>query len=265
MPRAHQAVRLSLHAVAASVVMAASLAAAPTTAVADGLPSQWCTVNGVEAPPGNVYGTEGADTILCENDVKNVIIYGGKGNDNIRVKGMLIDSQVLGGDGDDTLQVNNLAPQNDDSSVRGGAGNDTIITALVVGTAEHGAAVYGDHGNDKITTGSVMGQPGPYERGGGQVFGNDDDDFITTGAVDLGGRVLGGSGDDTVEPRAVGTESAGVVLGGPGNDRIRGLADTAVTIGPGYGQVDGGLGTDACKVKHASTGDRVRSSVANCP
>ncbi|MFE0131888.1 hypothetical protein ACFWY6_09965 [Streptomyces sp. NPDC059037] len=40
---------------------------------------------------------------------------------------------------------------------RPAGGNDTLITALVVGTAEHGATVHGDHGDDKITTGAVQG------------------------------------------------------------------------------------------------------------
>ncbi|MEU3775771.1 hypothetical protein AB0F11_21640 [Streptomyces sp. NPDC032472] len=256
--------RTATYALAGTVAAAASLAAGPARA-ADALPSHWCYVNGVEAPPGDrVKGTSGPDVILCENDVENTIIYGGGGNDNIRVKGMLVDSQVLGGEGDDTLQVNNLYPRNGNSSVRGGSGNDTIITALVVGTAEHGATVYGDHGDDNITTGSVLGEPGEYQRGGGQVFGNDGSDFIRTGNVDLGGRILGGSQADIIEPKSVGAESAGIVQGGPGNDTVRGQSDSVLTIGPGYGQVDGGLGANSCKLKHYSTGDRVRSSVANC-
>ncbi|MFF3863138.1 hypothetical protein [Streptomyces sp. NPDC002209] len=265
MLRTRRTLRTASYTLAGTVAVAASFVAGPAQA-AEPLPSHWCYVNGVEAPPGQeVRGTSADDTILCENDVENVIIYGGAGNDNIRVKGMLIDSQVLGGEGDDTLQVNNLSPRNGNASVRGGAGNDTIITALVVGTAEHGAAVYGDHGDDKITTGSVMGQPGEYERGGGQVFGNDGSDLIRTGNVDLGGRVLGGSENDIIEPKSVGAESAGIVQGGPGNDTVRGLNDTVLTIGPGYGQVDGGIGTNSCRVRHFSTGDRVRSSLANCP
>ncbi|MER7461485.1 hypothetical protein [Streptomyces sp. NPDC097981] len=264
MLRTRRKLRTATYALATMVAASASLAAGPARA-ADALPSHWCYVNGVEAPPGQeVRGTSADDIILCENDVENVIIYGGGGNDNIRVKGMLIDSQVLGGEGDDTLQVNNLAPRTGSSSVRGGLGNDTIITGLVVGTADHGASVYGDHGEDKITTGSVMGQPGEYERGGGQVFGNDGADLIRTGNVDLGGRVLGGSENDVIEPKSVGAESAGIILGGPGNDTVRGLNDTVLTIGPGYGQVDGGLGANACRVRHFSTGERVRSSLANC-
>ncbi|MFB7056362.1 hypothetical protein [Streptomyces vinaceus] len=265
MLRTRRKLRTATYLLAGSVVAAATLAAAPAQA-ASSLPSYWCYLNGVEVKSGLtvVRGTEGVDTILCENDVENVIIDGAGGNDNIRVKGMLIDSQVLGGEGDDTLQVNNLAPKNGNSSVRGGLGSDTIITALVVGTSEHGASVYGDHGDDKITTGSVMGQPGEYERGGGQVFGNDGNDLIRTGNVDLGGRVLGGSENDVIEPKSVGAESAGIVQGGPGNDTVRGLNDTVLTIGPGYGQVDGGIGTNSCRVKHFSTGDRVRSSLSNC-
>ncbi|MFJ7154106.1 hypothetical protein ACIQUQ_04125 [Streptomyces sp. NPDC101118] len=264
MPRQHRAIRTTLPALAACVVVTAALAASPAQAAA-ALPAHWCYVNGVEAPPGNVNGTSGPDTILCEGDVENVIIWGGAGNDNIRIKGLLVDGEMLGGEGDDTLQVNNLYPRKGDSMVRGGAGNDTIITALVVGTAEHGATVHGDHGDDKITTGSVLGQPGEYQRGGGQVFGNDGADVIRTGNVDLGGRVLGGSEDDVIEPKSVGAESAGIVQGGPGKDTIRGAADTVLTIGPGYGQLEGGPGADTCKFAHASTGERIRSSVAGCP
>ncbi|WP_406185915.1 hypothetical protein [Streptomyces sp. NBC_01006] len=266
MLRTRRKLRTATYVLATVIAASASIAAAPARA-AHSLPSYWCYLNGVEVRSGLtvVRGTGGVDTILCENDVENVIIDGGGGNDNIRVKGMLIDSQVLGGEGDDTLQVNNLAPKNGNASVRGGLGNDTIITALVVGTADHGASVYGDHGDDKITTGSVMGQPGEYERGGGQVFGNDGSDLIRTGNVDLGGRVLGGSENDIIEPKSVGAESAGIVQGGPGNDTVRGLNDTVLTIGPGYGQVDGGIGTNSCRVKHFSTGDRVRSTLSNCP
>ncbi|MGW4998085.1 hypothetical protein ACWEP8_10435 [Streptomyces hydrogenans] len=264
MPRA---LRTTFHALAAVTAVTGLLAGSPVAAAQPGagpLPTHWCYVNGVEAPPGNVYGTSGNDSILCENDVENAIIYGGGGDDNIRVKGMIVDSSVLGGEGNDIIQVNNLYPRHGDSTVRGGAGDDTIITALVVGSADHGATVYGDHGDDKITTGSVMGQPGPYERGGGQVFGNDDNDVIQTGTVDLGGRVLGGSENDVIEPRSVGVESSGTILGGPGDDRIRGKGDTVLLIGPGYGQVDGGMGVNECKLRHASTGERVRSSIANC-
>ncbi|MEU7065466.1 hypothetical protein ACIGQE_09545 [Streptomyces sp. NPDC053429] len=265
MLRTRRTLRTATYALAATVAASASLAAGPAQAAADPLPSHWCYVNGQEARPGPVVeGTDGPDTIVCENDVENAIIDGKGGNDNIRVKGMLIDAQVLGGEGDDTLQVNNLYPRSGNSTVRGGLGNDTIITALVVGTAAHGAAVYGDHGNDTITTGSVMGPQGEYERGGGQVFGNDGNDRIRTNSVDLGGRVLGGAGDDIIEPASVGSESAGVVLGGPGDDRVRGQNDSVLTIGPGYGQVDGGIGINHCKVKHFSTGDRIRSSIANC-
>ncbi|NXY98913.1 hypothetical protein HYE82_31945 [Streptomyces sp. BR123] len=266
MLRTRRKLRTATYALAGTVVAAAALAAGPAAQAADSLPSYWCYINGVEARSGMtvVRGTSGADTILCENDVENVIIDGMGGDDNIRVKGMVVDSQVLGGEGDDTIQVNNLYPRGGNSSVRGGAGDDTIITALVVGTAAHGATVYGDHGADKITTGSVLGEPGEYQRGGGQVFGNDGSDTIRTGNVDLGGRVLGGSEHDIIEPKSVGAESAGIVQGGPGNDTVRGQADTFLVIGPGYGQVDGGLGTNSCKMKHFSTGERVRSSIANC-
>ncbi|TGB13953.1 hypothetical protein [Streptomyces sp. MZ04] len=256
--------RTALCVLPTAVLVTASLAMAPARAAAS-LPAHWCAVNGEEAPPGaKVTGTPGPDTILCEGDVENVIVWGGGGDDNIRVKGLVVDASVLGGEGADTIQVNNLYPRNGDSMVRGGGGNDTIITALVAGTAEHGATVHGDHGDDKITTGAVQGQPGTYQRGGGQVFGNDGNDVIHTSAVDLGGRVVGGSENDIIEPKAVGAESSGTIQGGPGEDTVQGQQGKVLTIGPGWALVDGGPGTDKCKVKHASTGDRIRSSIASC-
>ncbi|NBE50698.1 hypothetical protein [Streptomyces boluensis] len=265
MLRTRRTLGTALRALPTSVLVVASVAMAPAPAAAP-LPAHWCSVNGVEAPPGErVEGTPGPDTIMCEGDVQNAIVWGGGGDDRIRVKGLVVDSSVLGGDGDDTIQVNNLYPRTADAMVRGGGGDDSIITAVVVGTAEHGATVHGDHGNDEITTGTVQGQPGPYQRGGGQVFGNDGNDVIRPSSVDLGGRVVGGSENDLIEPKSVGAESSGTIQGGPGNDVVRAPGDEVLTIGPGWAMVDGGPGTDECKVKHASTGDRIRSSVAGCP
>ncbi|MDQ8702050.1 hypothetical protein RCO28_06030 [Streptomyces sp. LHD-70] len=265
MLRTRRTLRTAMRVLPTSVLVVASVAMAPAPAKAP-LPAHWCTVNGEEAPPGEkVTGTPGSDTILCEGDVQNVILWGGGGGDKIRVKGLVVDASVLGGEGDDTIQVNNLYPRNADSMVRGGGGDDTIITALVVGTAEHGATVHGDHGDDEITTGAVQGQPGTYQRGGGQVFGNDGNDTIRTSAVDLGGRIVGGSENDIIEPKSLGVESSGTIQGGPHNDVIRGRGGEVLTIGPGWAVVDGGLGADRCNVKHAGVGERIRSSVASCP
>ncbi|MFJ6571880.1 hypothetical protein ACIQNU_31190 [Streptomyces sp. NPDC091292] len=251
-------------AVVATVIAVASLTVTPVQAES-GLPSHHCVVNGKAAPPGDmVRGTPGNDVIECENDVENVTIWGDDGDDNIRVKGLIIDSQILGGDGNDRIQTSHLLPRQGQSTIRGGAGDDTIIVATVIGTAEHGATVYGDQGNDTITVGSVFGQPGPFMRGGGQVFGNDGNDTISTGVIDFGGRVLGGSEDDIIEAKGVGVETGGVIQGGPGLDTIRGTGDTVLKVGPGWGVVDGGIGEDTCKVEHANP-ERARSTIASCP
>ncbi|WP_424216753.1 hypothetical protein ACN20G_32055 (plasmid) [Streptomyces sp. BI20] len=239
----------------------------PASAVAagSGMPSHQCVVNGRLAPPGAaVNGTPKNDRIECENDVENVTIYGGGGDDYIRVKGLVIDSQVLGGDGKDTIQTSHLFPRAGYSTVRGNAGDDTIIVATVRGTTEHGATVYGDMGNDKITVGSVHGSPGEYERGGGQVFGNDGADVITAGVIDFGGRVLGGSENDVIEAKGLGVETGGTIQGGPGKDTIRGIGKTVLLAGPGWGVVDGGLDVDNCVVRHANPA-RARSTIASCP
>jgi hypothetical protein len=229
------------------------------------LPSHQCTVNGVAvAPDEQVRGTSSDDWIECENDIENVIIWGGGGDDYIRVKGLIVDSYVLGGDGRDRIQTSHLLPRRASSSVRGNSGNDTLIVATVRGTADHGAAVYGDMGDDRITVGSVHGATADYSRGGGQVFGNDGKDRITSGTIDFGGRVLGGSENDLIEAKAVGPEAGGVIQGGPGSDTVRGTDNTVLTAGPGWGMVEGGLGEDICKVRHASP-DRARSTIAGCP
>lgn len=258
---------------AAGGLLATSLVATSLTAITGSaaaaersvLPSHQCTVNGVSAPPGDmVRGTARNDTIECENDINNVTVWGAGGNDNIRVKGLIIDSQVLGGDGRDTIQTSHLLPRYGASSVRGNAGGDILIVATVRGTGDHGATVYGDMGDDTITVGSVHGAPGEHERAGGQVFGNDGYDRITSGTIDFGGRVVGGSEDDLIEVRAVGPEAGGTVQGGPGEDTIRGTDDSVLSAGPGWGVVDGGLGVDDCKAEHAAP-DRARSMIANCP
>ncbi|GGU63212.1 hypothetical protein [Streptomyces lavendofoliae] len=253
--------------VATSLVVTSLTAITGSTAAAErnALPSHQCTVNGVSAPPGDmVRGTARNDTIECENDINNVTVWGAGGNDNIRVKGLIIDSQVLGGDGRDTIQTSHLLPRNGSATVRGNAGDDTLIVATVRGTSDQGAAVYGDMGDDRITVGSVHGTPGEHERGGGQVFGNDGYDRITSGTIDFGGRVVGGSEDDLIEAKAVGPEAGGTIQGGPGEDIVRGTGNTVLSAGPGWGVVDGGLGTDDCKAAHAAP-ERARSTIANCP
>ncbi|MFD5558422.1 hypothetical protein ACFWIA_31875 [Streptomyces sp. NPDC127068] len=251
-------------ALSATLLAAASLSTAPAQAH-EGLPSHHCVVNGSSVPPGQtVQGTPGDDVIECENDVENVIIWGGGGDDNIRVKGLIIDAQVLGGDGDDRIQTSHLYPRADQASVRGGTGDDTIIVPTVMGSTENGATIYGDQGEDRITVGTVSGAPGQHARGGGQVFGNDGADAISTGVIDFGGRVLGGSENDLIEAKGVGPEAGGVIQGGPGRDTIRGTKDTVLRAGPGWGLVDGGLDTDQCNVVHASP-ERARSTIAGCP
>ncbi|MEU7278519.1 hypothetical protein AB0A69_06980 [Streptomyces sp. NPDC045431] len=267
MPRTSRTSRVAVRGAFAASVIATSLTAFPAHAedAHRALPSHQCTVNGKTVEPGErVNGTSRDDKIECENDIENVIIWGGGGNDNIRVKGLILDSQVLGGDGDDTIQTSHLMPRHGYSTVRGNSGHDTIIVATVRGTADHGATVYGDMGNDRITVGSVHGAPGDYARGGGQVFGNDGTDRISSGTIDFGGRVLGGSENDLIEAKAVGPEAGGTIQGGPGVDTIHGTDNSVLSAGPGWGVVDGGLDVDKCRVEHAAP-DRARSTIASCP
>ncbi|MET9801037.1 hypothetical protein [Streptomyces sp. NPDC006368] len=267
MPSTSRRTRAAVRGTFAASVIVTCLTTVPAHAedAHSALPSHQCTVNGRTVEPGDrVYGTRYDDKIECENDIENITIWGAGGDDNIRVKGLIIDSQILGGDGDDTIQTSHLMPRHGSSTIRGNTGADTIIVPTVRGTADHGATVYGDMGDDRITVGSVHGAPGDYARGGGQVFGNDGSDHITSGVIDFGGRVLGGSENDLIEAKGVGPEAGGTIQGGPGVDTIRGTNNGVLSAGPGWGVVDGGLDVDACKVEHASP-DRARSTIASCP
>ncbi|MFF3315130.1 hypothetical protein ACFYV5_06395 [Streptomyces sp. NPDC003035] len=246
-------------------VAAASLAGAPAQAAGPHqgkVPMHQCWVNGVSAPPGDkVNGTDKDDHIFCDSDLEGVTVWGGAGNDMIEVRGLVIDSAISGGDGDDVIRAKHLVPQTTFSMVRGNRGNDVIKVATVRGDgAKLGAVVHGDDGDDKITTGSVSGAPGQFNRGGGIVTGNDGVDTIKTGIIDFSGRVLGGSENDTIEAKALGPESGGLIQAGPGNDKISGPDGTILIVGEHWGNVDGGVGRDDCRVKSVST----RTAISSC-
>ncbi|WP_254796979.1 Hint domain-containing protein [Sulfitobacter albidus] len=147
-----------------------------------------------------IQGGAGGDTI--DGGAGADSIEGGGGNDFIRhaVGGDTVD----GGAGSDTI-YGGFAPGDDDAVLRGGDGNDSIVT--------YGAndTVFGDAGND-----TIVGDAGNESFDGGadddDIWGGDGDDTIT-----------GGTGRDTVE-------------GGAGNDSLSGGDGDDVFV---YAQAEG--------------------------
>lgn len=161
----------------------------------------------LKAPPREIRGTEGDDTLLGtpEDDMIDAlggddIVFGRQSNDIIVGGGG--DDTLLGGDGNDILYGgaggDRLFGGNGNDILFGGDGDDQLFgevgdDVLIAGT-----------GNDTASGGS----------GDDKLFGDDGNDAL---AGDAGQDLLdGGEGDDTL----TGGTGDDVVVAGAGNDRV---------------------------------------------
>ncbi len=153
--------------------------------------------------PATIAGAAGSDIIRFYGDAPT-LIGGGIGDDRINVtgNGYTIDggpgidrielhgdnNTVTGGSGDDSIRAYTF-PSNDSpvlgSILRGGDGNDTIITFGRRG--DHTFAIFGDAGNDYLRSGfssdTLTGGPGAdtLRSGGGiDIFNTDPDDTFAS-------------------------------------------------------------------------------------
>lgn len=228
---------------------------------------------------GEISGGDGDDVLHADSIQQTGRIDGGNGNDQVTVgtmNGADIDSigvtaaNVSGGAGNDTIKVDVVGMQ---SSVGGDEGDDTIEIGQLNGPKDpyhkcppgthppvnprpgqplkpgeceedkidfHKGIVRGDAGNDKITI-QVLGKSGrvwgdSYE-GNNDVTGND---TIIIGQINAEGQVRGGPGADQITVNGP-VSPKGSVLGEQGND-------TLIVNGKNDGLVDGGPGTDKCRV-----------------
>jgi len=173
-------------------------------------------------------GGDGDDVI--DGGIDDDDIQGGEGDD--RIVGAEGNDTILGGDGNDTIYANNdpvlgldeleieddgsnplgpdLAPDNGDDLVDGGAGNDVI---------------FGGDDNDTLIGGS----------GDDVLDGGIDDDLLRGGAGD--DTLEGGQGDDSLE----GGSGDDSLEGGTGDDTLRGnLGEDSLHGGDGDDLLDGG-------------------------
>ena len=187
----------------------------------------------------DIEGTEMADKLTGTDDAESIAglggddtIYGGGGDDSLSGGGG--NDLLMGGAGADTL--------------KGGAGEDTItykyspmgVTInLNAGTASGGHA-----------EGDVLGEM--LEN----VIGSDHDDTITgTDNVNVGNKLWGGGGNDTLSGR----EGEDTLNGGAGDDSLSG-GDENDTLegGPGADTLTGGMGEDTASYAGSMMGVTVR-------
>ncbi|MGO4353512.1 cadherin-like domain-containing protein [Rhizobium sp. RAF36] len=197
-----------------------------------------------KAPPHEIQGTEGADTLtgtpgedLISGLGGSDLIYGREGDDIISGDGG--DDVILGGDGADTLYG---GAGND--TLFGGAGNDVLFGGdgddRLFGEAGNDTLIAG-HGNDALSGGT----------GADRLFGEDGDDSLLGEAGD--DYLDGGDGDDAM----TGGSGNDVVIAGKGNDTIRaGLAGeearmAAATAHDGNDSYSGGEGIDTYDMSSA--------------
>ena len=167
----------------------------------------------------------------------------GTGNDDVQVTQRDDGTLDVGVNGE-SYEVR-LA-DNQELTIRSGAGNDTINVAANV---KVNIVVDGGAGDDSITTGAgddrIDGGTGndTISTGAGRddVFGNTGNDKIEAGAGD--DVVYGGDGDDTL----VGNDGVDFIEGGKGKDDLDG--------GAGKNMLSGGLGDDI--LRSGTDGNRI--------
>ncbi|MGJ8597539.1 Ig-like domain-containing protein, partial [Sulfitobacter sp.] len=212
----------------------------------------------------------GAGDDVIDSGIDDDEVDGGDGDD--RIVGSEGNDTILGGDGNDTIYANNdpdlgldaleieddgsnplgpdLAPDNGDDFVDGGAGDDVIFggddnDTLLGGTGDDlldggidDDSLAGGEGNDTLIGGqgddSLEGDAGDDSLDGGI---GDDTLRGNTGLDTLNG----GAGDDLLD----GGADDDVLNGGEGNDTLLGaLGDDTLDGGLGDDSLDGGAGDD---------------------
>jgi Ca2+-binding RTX toxin-like protein len=141
------------------------------------------------------------------------------------------------------------------STVRAGAGKDTIKMSFSGSGGSVAGQFYGDLGNDNITigtafgTGTIYGDNSATGTGGGN-------DTISAATLTSGVVVYAGSGNDTL---SVQTATSSTLYGGDGTDTLainNGTANRAyldagadtITVGSSSSTIYGGAGTDEIQV-----------------
>jgi Ca2+-binding RTX toxin-like protein len=190
----------------------------------------------------SIDGGDDADTITVTGNVNGAgVIMGGAGNDGI-VVGNGVDGSVQGNDGNDSITVSNGIR----GTVDGGADDDTLVQNTVGAAGRVTGFMLGGAGNDVITNAGILGLNTNFVQAG-DISGNDGNDIINQNAnMEEGSSIHGDDGDDTINVTAaliegdnnvLDLQNAASISGGNGDDTIN--IDATLD-----GDVDAGEGND---------------------
>ncbi len=219
------------------------------------------TLNGQDLALNNslVNGNKGQDFIgIARNVANDTSILGGQGDDQLLVlSGTFNDSRINGNMGADLLTV--LDIEMNRSTVFGGQADDVINVASAVIAA---SKISGDLGNDKINFAAAASTNTTLSGGDG----NDEIDDFSSAISNIGNKLEGGAGNDTLRQAAniaAGTFGGGVngtfdfaatFIGGEGADKMTGELDTQLL---GRKQLNGAGMTSLAPVQTPSSSPSV--------
>jgi hypothetical protein len=183
---------------------------------------------------------------LSASALYNIESYGNDGDDEMFISANLVqDSIVQGGNGDDTIGAGatTFTSSFNNSTVRGGANNDTILLVNV-----NNGIFNGNKGNDVIDlTGNAANA---------NVFGGSENDIITAeGGTNYDNSTFNGDLGNDIISANTGTYSGASLNGGAGNDVI--FVNNSVTAGV---TIDGSIvangedGNDVLNIANSSAG-----------
>lgn len=189
-----------------------------------------------------VNGNQGQDFIAIARNVdNNTSILGGQGNDNmVLLSGLFNDSRINGNQGADLLTVFTI--ESNRSTFFGGQGDDVIDVASAT---IFSSKISGDLGNDKINF--LAAVSANTTLAGGE--GDDEIDDFSSAITNIGNKLEGDAGDDTLRQAAniFASVSGGALngvfdfaatfIGGTGADRMTGDLETQLL---GKKQLNGG-------------------------
>ena len=195
-----------------------------------------------------INGDAGNDYIL--NGASNVSIDGGAGNDTLHSAENLQGITMSGGAGNDYLS--NSAS----SKVYGGDGNDSIANSSLGANS----TLSGDDGADYLQNAAKnvlieggAGSDSIYNTGANSTINGDaDNDSIRNYGASV--QIYGGAGNDTIINASLASNDT--ISGGVGNDYIRALSNTKVSL-------SGGTGDDSIIVSGVSQNITVNGGAGN--
>ena len=188
--------------------------------------------NSVSVTSSAIRGGQGNDTLALTGSA-NVSLVNGNMDDDTITTAAASNSSIFGGQGVDTLNIGGATVL---TVINGDRDNDRINLGNVVGSTLNQSTVYGGAGNDTITV--LAGLATSTDT---SIYGGDGNDTLNGAAAVVAVRLYGEAGNDNITGGTVND----VLQGAAGNDTITGGAGAdTITGGTGADLLTGGAGAD---------------------